>query len=96
MSAYLVADIDVHDADRFRDYVAAVVPFVEKHGGEYVVRGGATTVEEGEWPDHRLTIIAFPSRANAEAFLRDEDYQPVAAIRHAAATSNLIIVDAYR
>ena len=92
MPAYLIADIDVHDPDRFKEYVTRVPPFVEKHGGTYLVRGGEMTIEEGVWPDHRLVIIAFPSRTQAEAFLRDEDYQPIAAIRHEATTSNLVIV----
>ncbi len=96
MPAYLIADIDVHDAQAFREYVTRVTPFVEAHGGAYLVRGGEMTVEEGEWPDHRLVIIEFPSRSHAEAFLGDKDYQPVAAIRHEAATSNLVIVDAAR
>ena len=93
MPAYLIADIDVHDGERFKQYVTGVTPFVEKYGGSYLVRGGEMTVEEGEWQAHRLVIIVFPSRENAEGFLADRDYQPVAAIRHAAATTNLVIVD---
>lgn len=92
MTAYVVADIDVHDPARFGEYVSRVVPFVEKYGGSYLVRGGETTVEEGDWSPNRLVIIAFPSRSAAEGFLADEDYQPVAAIRHEATTSNLVIV----
>ena len=93
MTAYLVVDISIHDIDRFMDYVAKVPPFIAKHGGQYVVRGSETITKEGDWRPERLVVIKFPDRAHAESFLDDPDYQPVAAIRHESATTNLVLAE---
>lgn len=93
MSAYLVVDVTVHDAEKYKEYAKQVPPFVEKHGGRYLVRGGETTVQEGEWQPQRLVVAEFPSREHAEAFVNDPGYAPVAAIRHAAASTNMVIAE---
>ena len=95
MTAYLIADIQIHDTEKFMEYVKLVPACIEKHGGKYRVRGGEPEAREGNWQPQRVVMIEFPSRENAEAFLTDPDYEPVAAIRHAAATTNLVIVNGY-
>lgn len=93
MTAYLIATMDVHDPKGYEEYRAEVPAFIAKHGGGYVVRGGAAEVVEGSWPDGRIVVLDFPDYAAAQAFYADPDYQPVAAIRHRTATSHLWLVD---
>ena len=93
MSVYLVVDITVHDPERYKEYVSQVPPFIEKHQGTYRVRGGKVEIKEGNWQPQRLVVIEFPTREQATAFLEDPDYQPVAAIRHEVATSNMVLVE---
>lgn len=38
MPAYVIANIRVNDAERYKDYVANVPALIAKHGGEYRVR----------------------------------------------------------
>ena len=64
---------------------------VERHGGEYLVRGGEPQALEGGWKVERLIVLRFPSEAAARAFVDDPDYAPVKAIRHATATSKLLL-----
>ncbi len=93
MSTYLVVDVTVHDPEMFKDYARKAQPYVEKYGGVYLVRGGEVEVQEGTWIPQRLVVVEFPSKENAKAFLADPGYLPVAAIRHEAASTNMIIVD---
>jgi len=93
MAAYLICDINVHDAAMFDRYRAAVPPFVAKHGGEYLVRGGPVEVAEGDWSPQRCVLIRFPDRAAVRAFLDDPEYEPVAELRFRSANSNLIIAE---
>ncbi len=93
MSAYIIADITVHDLEQYKEYAGLAPSFVEKHQGKYMVRGGETDVVEGDWRPQRLVIVEFPSKAHAHAFLQDPDYQSIAALRHAATTSNLLVVE---
>jgi uncharacterized protein (DUF1330 family) len=41
MPAYVIADIDVHDAAKFEEYKKHAGPCAAEFGGRYVVRGGA-------------------------------------------------------
>ncbi len=93
MPALLIVDIDVHDADSYQEYVAAVPDIIKRHGGTYLVRGGDPEPTEGDWQSSRIVILEFPDRAAARAFLQSEEYAPFLAIRHKAATSRGILVD---
>ncbi len=93
MSAYLVVDIKVHDETQYQEYIQRVPEFVAKHGGTYLVRGAQLEVKEGDWHPERLVVLQFPDKEAAQAFLDDPGYQPVAAIRHSAATTNLVLAD---
>ena len=93
MTAYIIARIMVTNPERYPDYTAETPALIAKHGGRFVVRGGAPATLEGPQEDRRIVVIEFPSRAAAEAFYNDPAYAPVRAIRWEAAESELIIVD---
>lgn len=93
MTAYLIATMDVHDGAGYEAYKEKVPALIAKHGGDYVVRGGAADIVEGSWPAGRIVMLDFPDYAAAQAFIADPDYQPVAAIRHRTATSHLWLID---
>jgi uncharacterized protein (DUF1330 family) len=94
MAAYLVVDTRIGDAEAYERYKLGAKPIAERHGGEYLARGGALTVlEAGLWTPSRLVIIRFPDAAAAKAFADDPEYQPLKAVRQGAATCTLAIVD---
>lgn len=93
MPAYLLANIRVHDTERYQEYVAHVPALIAKHGGKYRVRGGDAEVLEGEWSPDRFVIIEFPDRAAALAFYGDPDYKPYRTLRQSLTDSNVILVD---
>jgi uncharacterized protein (DUF1330 family) len=94
MAAYLIVDTLINDAEGYEKYKAGARPIAERHGGEYLARGGALTVlEDGLWTPTRLVIIRFPDLAAAQAFADDRDYQPLKAVRQGAAKCTLAIVE---
>lgn len=93
MTAYLIADLDIHDPDLAAEYRRQVTPLVAKHGGKYVARGGDVTVLEGGWAPGRLVIIEFPDAEAAQAFYDDPAYRPVMEIRQQSSTGGLVIVE---
>ncbi len=94
MAAYLVVDTKISDAAAYDSYKVGAKPIAERHGGEYLARGGALTVlEDGLWTPARLVIIRFPSVAAAQAFADDPDYLPFKTMRQGAATCTLAIVE---
>ena len=65
MTAYVIADINVHDQETYREYGALVPDTLKPHGGRFIVRGGASETLEGDWQPRRLVVIEFPSADDA-------------------------------
>ena len=96
MTAYLIVDTKINDEVAYEEYKIRAKPIVESYGGEYLVRGGNTTVSESElWTPTRLVVVRFPSREKAENFLSCDEYAPVKAIRNKHAQTTMTIVDGF-
>jgi uncharacterized protein (DUF1330 family) len=93
MPAFLIANVDVKDPDRYDAYRQQVPASIERFGGRYLARGGNVEVLEGQWPVKRLVIVEFPSRERAMAWWSSDDYAALRALRQATAVSQLMIVD---
>jgi uncharacterized protein (DUF1330 family) len=93
MTAYVIADIDVHDPEAYREYVALVPGTVEPFGGRFVVRGGEHETLEGEWRPHRLVIIEFPSADHARSWYASDAYVAALAIRRRASTGSVVLAE---
>jgi uncharacterized protein (DUF1330 family) len=88
---YLIAHITVHDAEAYKEYVRLDTPIFARYGARFVVRGGASEAVEGA-PAQRCVVIEFPDYAAARACYESEEYQKVAPIRRANATTHLIVL----
>lgn len=90
---YLIAEVNVTDAEGMKPYGAATPPVIAKFGGHYIVRGGQTASLEGAAPAPRVAVIEFPSFAAAKAYYASADYQAILPLRQRAATSRLFLVE---
>jgi len=93
MSAYFIVDIEVTDPEAYENYRSQVPALVAKHGGKYLVRGGAFEVLEGDWTPHRLVVIEFPTSEAAKEFYDSDEYEPLKQMRLNATNSSLIQVE---
>jgi uncharacterized protein (DUF1330 family) len=93
MTAYVIADIDVHDAEAYREYVALVPGTIEPFGGRFIVRGGDHETFEGEWRPHRLVVIEFPGADQARRWYASDAYVAALAIRQRASTGSVVLVE---
>ena len=93
MTAYMIMDIDVLDPLQYETYKREVPRLVEKHGGEYLVRGGEFEVIEGEWTPVRLVIFSFPNRQAIHALFADPEYDTLKLLRHKVAITSIVAVD---
>ncbi len=92
MPAYVIADIDVHDADTYRSYAALVPGTLEPFGGRFLVRGGDFEVLEGDWQPHRLVVLEFPSLEQARRWYASDEYAAAVAIRKSASDGSLVLI----
>lgn len=93
MPAYIIVDIDVHNPEAYRDYLARITPTVAECGGRYLVRGADSEVISGHWQPKRLVVMEFPDRSTAHHWATCEKYQPIHALRNANASANMVIVE---
>lgn len=94
MTAWLIVDTKITDPEAYERYKVQARPIVERHGGEYVARGGRLDVLEDDlWTPSRLIIIRFPDMDSARSLADDPDYAPVREIRRGSAKCTLAVVE---
>jgi len=91
--AYVVNEIHVTDAAKFKEYADQVPPTLVPFGGKFFVRGGNPVVLSGAPINGRVVILEFPSREKALGWHESAAYQRILAIRNAASTSRVYVVD---
>ena len=95
MPAYLIVNIVVRDPERYQQYVAAAPAHVARHGGRYLVRGGAHEVLEGAPQVNRTVVIEFPSMQHIRDFHGDPAYQPLIRLRQASTDTQMFCIEGY-
>lgn len=90
MSAYVIFDVEIRDAARYKDFMDGVKPALEKAGAKYLARGGAHKVYEGDWEPRRIVLLEFPSLEAWEEFYHGPVYQGLKGIRDECSSARLI------
>ncbi len=94
MAAYVIAQVDVTDPERYVAYRKMVPASVEAYGGKFIARGGKAEVLEGEKQlPERLVIIEFESMERAKAWWASEEYREAKTLRQATSNGTLFLVD---
>ena len=93
MPAYVLVDAKVTDPVQYEEYRKVAPAAIARYGGRYLVRGGATTVLEGEWQPNRIVVLEFPDADAARRFYESPEYRAARALRAGAAAMNVIVVD---
>ena len=92
MTAYVIVDVKVTDPEAYEAY-KKLAPAVEAFGGEYLARGGAVDVFEGNRTPNRTVILKFESMAQARAWVDSEQYREARMARHKSAVSHMMVVE---
>ncbi|HEX2111304.1 MAG TPA: DUF1330 domain-containing protein [Gaiellaceae bacterium] len=93
MPAYVVVNIDVLYPERYAEYVQRAPESVARFGGRYIARAGRTDVLEGDWIPKRFVILEFPTYEDAKAWWASEEYADAKALRHATATTQMVVTE---
>lgn len=94
MTAFVIGQMQIHSRGWMDAYFAVIPDVVEKHSGQFLVRGGDPEVLEGtaELPDAAF-VIQFPDRTHAKGFWNSDAFQKLAQLRRTGSTLNAILVD---
>ena len=93
MTAYVIAQLTVHDRERYGRYAAAFLPTLEPYGGRLLAADEEPEVWEGEWPHRKVVLIAFPDKARARAWADGPEYQAIIGERRGASTATGLLVE---
>ncbi|MGI9622404.1 MAG: DUF1330 domain-containing protein [Acidimicrobiales bacterium] len=89
MTALLIISYDVSDADRYAEYnpggIETIMATVAKHGGQPLAAGPPEVVTGSA--EHSVVCISFPDGDAARAWLDDDEYAPLKAVRHQSTSS---------
>lgn len=91
MAAFLIVDVRVKDPSALQQYLARANPSVARHGGRFLVQGGAVEVVEGGWAPQTLVVAQFPSMAAARDWYGSAEYSEALAFRDAALDRNMVL-----
>lgn len=93
MSAYVIGQLEVHDAEAYQAYLDGFMPSFKRHGGELLATSAQETeVLEGSWAYPKTVLMRFPDSDAARAWFNDPEYRALKEIRHRTANANLVLV----
>jgi uncharacterized protein (DUF1330 family) len=93
MPAYVVVNVEVRDPERYGEYIERAPESVARFGGRFLARAGRTEVLEGDWAPRRFVILEFPTYEDAKAWWASEEYAAAKALRHATATTQMVVTE---
>jgi uncharacterized protein (DUF1330 family) len=92
MSAYVIVELEVTDPEQYAAYAKLAQESVARHGGRFLIRGGAQVLLEGEWSP-RMVMVEFDSLDAVRAWYDSEDYQACLPIRLESSKGRMIAVE---
>jgi uncharacterized protein (DUF1330 family) len=94
MAAYFIVDIEVNDPQMYEEeYRKLVGPTLERYGGKFLVRGGATETIEGDWRPKRLVMLEFEDADQFKRWYYSPEYSEAREIRFKASSARAILVE---
>lgn len=96
MTVYVIGQLRTKRWDWYNEYRSKVEPLIAKHGGRYIVKGGAPAgLEGGEESPDAVVVVAFPDRESVQNWYNDPEYAPMIALRQdAGVLTALVVADA--
>jgi uncharacterized protein (DUF1330 family) len=94
MAAYAIGRLEMRDPSWRREYGPKTEALVQKHGGKYLVRGGAMERLEGSGKlPSAVVVLEFPSMEHARAWYNDPEYAPLIKLRQTGSDLDFILVE---
>jgi len=92
MAAYIIARINVTDADQYKEYINVTPGIIAKYDGRFIVRGGEKVTLEGPEEKWRIVVIEFPDLPKAKEFYYSPEYTDARKIREGAALAQFVAI----
>ena len=88
VKVYILANLQIHDAEKYRLYEKGFFPILKKHEGEFITYDDNIVHVEGDKPmEGRVILFSFPSAKHADEWYSDPEYQALSEHRRCGTTS---------
>jgi uncharacterized protein (DUF1330 family) len=91
---YWIVRVDVHDAETYKQYLAANAAAFKTFSGQYLVRGGRFEAPVGASRE-RNVVIEFPDFETARECYESPEYQHAIHVRGESAELDVVIIEGY-
>jgi uncharacterized protein (DUF1330 family) len=91
VAAYVISEVEPRDPALMEKYRALAAASIARHGGRYIVRGGAAELVEGSPPVKTLVIVEFPDMPRATEWYASADYAQALELRRAGALERRLV-----
>jgi uncharacterized protein (DUF1330 family) len=94
MTTYVLAQLSIHDPERYGRYVRAFADTLAPFAGRLLVADARPQVLEGDWPHEKVVLIEFDDQDEADRWASSDAYVTIAADRRAATTATVLALRA--
>jgi uncharacterized protein (DUF1330 family) len=91
MTVYAIAQISIHDRERYNSYASRFMDVLLKYEGRLLSADEQPEVIEGEWPHQKVVLMSFKDRESFEKWAYSAEYQEISKDRVAATTGVVIL-----
>jgi uncharacterized protein (DUF1330 family) len=93
MPVYALAQLRIHDTERYGRYMSRFMPVLEKYSGKLLAADDTPRVLEGEWWDrNKVVLMEFADKDAFRAWATSPEYTEIAADRKAGADAVVLLI----
>jgi uncharacterized protein (DUF1330 family) len=93
MAVYALAQLRIHDRERYGRYMARFMPVLEQYRGKLLAADEAPRVLEGQWWDrNKVVLMEFADHAAFRAWAASPEYTEIAEDRKAGADAVVLLI----
>jgi uncharacterized protein (DUF1330 family) len=93
MAVYALAQLNIHDRERYGRYMSRFMPVLEKYNGKLLAADDAPRVLEGQWWDrNKVVLMEFADKDAFRAWASSPEYNEIAEDRKASADVVVLLI----
>ena len=94
MTVYALAQLRIHDAERYGRYMSRFMPVLDKYNGKLLAADETPRVLEGQWWDrNKVVLMEFADSAAFRAWATSPEYTEIAEDRKAGADAVVLLIN---
>jgi len=96
MAVYALAQLRIHDRERYGRYMARFMPVLDKYNGKLLAADDSPRVLEGQWWDrNKVVLMEFADSAAFRAWATSPEYTEIAEDRKAGADAVVLLIEGW-